>query len=1333
VAGAIEEAEPKTRDPVSAFTKKWNGVPLDASATGTMQRIDLERLKVGKTPLTESQTQRAIQAADTRKPVTPVPKRNDPLAVWSNLTGDITDLVKGIPQLPMALLNEGRALAELPERLTEATSPGDIAQLPGVRLAPGAFTASALLPGGLPIQDLAIRPVSTVLDLLPFASGLGKLNAGAALQRAGIEGRLGGVPVAEAARTFLKTTDDITALPRKDRVGLQTAIALGEGRRFLPDLALNRIDPITRERALRGPLDEFRRTDTGQKVFQFAESTRGLGSLRKRTEANLIGGDSQPGIPTLKDLQAHQLGRKWYEDIREVFPEEEAAAAASETIRQAIADPAALGFRSADEAIGGLDSTLQPFAREYVDTLLPALTEQQFRDFGPMGRNPLVERYDGEVYLRGEANKLRRGDERLTQTAGKLTELNPERFAQRLAKRTGITDPVAVIRQAEQMFPEPVERFAHLTETFGRESAGLISEYGQLLDDRAAAFTAARTGDPRQLLNATRKATTYRRVSQGLLKPKEFYTYARPLTELRNAALARVKAGDSTIPARFTETGKRLFQEGVKESYEAAQKLPEEMRAAYQEILEAHPPGSPLRAATLKTFRESIGMDQYRLLQYRRPDVDMLATPLSEATFRQYARTFVDDAELSRIDAEVRTTLNSLRGDDYQPVYVPGVAYEKAPKVDSTNVNASYSSPDYAKARTFDAAPQHPDMGISVAYTAFEDWRSRFAEPYMAEQIKSSYGIRGDDLLYKLEAQGVEGAQRLRIQAGTPEWDRYVNDYINLAKDRGFVVYDPSQIFPTQRGLSSPTRDLTQMTFLPREMDSLLRKMAADESSYFQRLFDPVSKTFRTSVLLFSPAWHFNNILSGALMTSVTNPRAFLHMRDEWVRRGGWGRMLSRKESVAKPIIPTEGQRAIQFEGISGSLENKVISLASEGGKLENTLSRTRTVSRIWNEIQQHKVTQGIADRFTQTKDFSLNLNGFWDDMFRASNFDAFYEKQLALNLDDGMRQADAVNNAAEQALRQTQTIFMDWTQMLPVERGILRAVFPFYAWTSHIMRLAFKLPFDHPARVAIINNFTRAEIADWQSEYPQIFRRLLGVQNPETSDRFLGMNVDAFNPFRDVGNIMTMGGMVASSNPIIQQIFKGVGVDPMSGGPEYAPNFIYDPSSPSGSELDSGNPIINLAGSIIPQSRALARWAGVDEEFRALESSNPAAAQRMLLSGFRLPIIYRDVDVNEVLGKEEIRRFDAFRKATGEAKKGKGEQLARFDPALAQRLVAMSSQANKAQQAEIDATVAAVEGGGLPTPAGNPLTSAARMNVERANRVRGTQPLMSPTQFITV
>lgn len=1298
-----------------------------------MQRIDLQRLKAGKQPLTESQTQRAVEAATTRKPVTPVPERTNPFAVWQNLTGDITDLVKGIPQLPMAIVNEARALPTILERASDANSFGDLAQLPGVRLAPGSFTASALLPGGVPAGEILTRPVSTVLDILPFASYAGKANAASALARAGIDARVGSLPAAQRALEVLKAPEASTLnapladLSRADRVGLQTAAALGEGRRFIPDLLTRRVDPLTGDITLRPSLEEFRRTPTGRKVFSFSQANRNLTSLVKRTDASLVGGESTPGFYTAKDLEASTAGREWQESLRAEFGDDLTAAnAASLRMQEVIADPLSFGFNTPEGAIDAvLEPRLQPFAKDYLSKLLPALEEQRFRDYGPLGRDPFVERYNGEVYLKAEARKLRRADDLLAKSGDKLTTLKPERFLKRLSKQTGLADPDAIIRQANEMFPDPVERYAYLAQ-FGDVAARKMSEYGQLLDDRAAAFEAARGGDPIKILEATRNATSYRRVSEGLLSPPEFMSYAKPIIELRAYAKARAQKGAAAVPARFTPTGKRLFYERVKENYAAANALPEDLRQSYLDMLDEFPPGDPRRPAALRAFRESVGNDTYRLLQYRRPDVDTLPTPLSDETFRQNIRTYIDEKEINRLQAEVTSTLDKLRGDGYNPAYVPGVAFEKAPKIDSTGVGARMSSPDYAKRRTYDYAPQHPDMGVSITYSALEDWRTRYAEPYVIDTIEKAVGINGVKLLTQLEAQGVEGAARLGIAARSPEWHTFVNDYINLAKDRGFVVFDPSQIFPTQPGLSSPTRDLNRMTFIPAEMESLVKQMFNEEASYFQRLFDPVSQTFRTSVLLFSPAWHFNNVLSGALITAVTNPRAFLEMRDQWVARGGWGRMLSRKDALDLPVNQSEGQRLVQFEGAMGSLENKVISIAKDRAVIENGLARTRTVNRLWTSIQESKLAEGVVDKFNQTRDFSLNLNAFWDDLFRASNFEASYNKVLKETLADGVPEGDAMMHAAERALERTQTIFMDWTQMLPVERGILRAVFPFYAWSSHVMRLAFKLPFDHPARVAIINNFTRAELEDWQSEYPQIFRRLLGFADPETADRFVGLNVDAFNPFRDVGNILTMGGMVAMTNPMIQQVFKAVGVDPMSGGPEYAPNFVYDPSSPSGTELDSGNPIINLAGSIVPQARAIARWAGMDEEFRALEVSNPAAAQRMLLSGLRVPIVYRDVDVDEVLGKEEIRRFNAYRTAAAQAKKGNVGELARFDPVLAEKLVALTAGQRESQQQEIAAVAEQVE-------SGNPLTAAARLNVEAADEIRGTQPLLPASQFVTV
>lgn len=1325
----------QTVDPVSAFSRKWAGQPLDSSPSGVLQNIDLRRLKAGKAPLTASQTQRAVQAATTREPVTPVPEDHDPWAVWSNITRDITDLVKGIPQLPMALVNEARQLPTLPLKMSQARDLGSLAQLPGVRLVPGAFTASALLPGGVPAGTILERPVSTVLDVLPYANKLAEVNAARALSTysgtpAAALPDLASPVSADLAKAAIARAGSASELPVADRLGLQASLALGENRRLFPDMAMNRlvrdIRPETASRIdlieRRPVLEEFRRTPTGQRAFQMGEKAREFVSGIRRTEATSITKDMPEDIPV------KFAGEQLYLDMQQAADEGRLGMPieqADDLLHRAITDPLSMPdpVLTPAEARAQLPDSLHPYFDTYIDELLPEMQRSSMSDFGGTARrDPFVAEYRGDIYTRSTANRLARADERIVNAAGKLTDLKPTpRFLNRLAAQTKVPDPQLLLDAAYQI-PDAADRYAFLRDSLGSDTAARkFAEYGQLMDDRAAALKLPPDATPAEILESLANSTPHKRVSAGLMSNKEFTSYSQPIIELRAAAKARMHMDD--LSARYSETGKRLYYEKARANYDRAQTLPPELRQEYLAITDL-PSNSLERRAALAEFRNRIGDENYRLVQYTRPDVDALATPFSDNTWRQGIRGFVDAREVARLQREVKAELNGLRSNGYEPAYVPGVAAERVGKIDSSTVKASYSNPDFAKERTFDYAPQDNNLGISVAYQTMQDWMARKAEPFMAEQV-AMYGKSGADLLYQLEAQGIEAARRLRLSP--EESGAFVNDFMNHVKQRGWVQYKPEEIFPTAEGLRNPATDFREQIFLPREYDSLVRKMVNDQTSYFQKMFDPVSKTFRTSVLLFSPAWHYNNILSGALITAVTNPSAFLHMAEEWNRRGGWGRMLSRDGLDA--IVPTEAQARVHFEGMTGNLENTMITLSKERGRLENSLARTQTVSRLWNEVQQSKLARGIVNGFNRTTDFSLNLNAFWDDMFRAANFDAFEASTRKMLIESGVPAEKAAQIAAERALAKTQTIFMDWTQFLPVERGILRAVFPFYAWTSHIMRLAFKLPFDHPLRVAVINNFTRAEIEDWQSGYPQIFRRILGFADPKTSDNFVGMNVDAFNPFRDIGNTLTMAGMVAATNPIIQQVFKSVGVDPMSGGPEYAPHFVYDATEPSGQALDTGNPIIDLAGSIVPQARAIARWAGMDEQFRQLEASNPAAAHRALLSGLRLPIIYRDVNVPEALALEEVKRFNAFRKAVSEAKDGNVGQLRRFDPVMAEQIMAAQSSDSGGGSSAPAAASPLLP----PVPASNPLVAVGRSQMAAAGRVRGKAPLLPAAQFVTV
>lgn len=1261
-------------EPLESFVNKWGNTIVDTPEAETLRQIDVGRVNAGKRPLTASQTVRAIEAATTRQPVTPIPEK-DPTAFFKNATDDITELVKGIPQLPMALVNEAMSFGTA--RPTRVTGPGDIFEMPVIRLLPGAFTASAVLPGGAPITDLAVRPVSTALDVLPFvSSGVNALGARAlrnlpdSTPIAGTtRGTVGSVPAAREFGSFASSKavegflrENVQPLPLADRVGLVAAQAKGSGLTPIPTILTKTIEATPEGSLLidRAWRRSMARTGPGQKALQFSQKVRDMRSSIARNEANQI--------IEARRRDAYVAGARLEEDFTAAFPDADVRNAAWGDLSRAFDDPdsfssqAGFKIKTPDEARDFLSPEIQPFF-DQVQTSVELLQAEILGNAAITGSDSLVRLYRGDknIYTIDQWNRLTKADENLSNARANIT--------------SRISKPVERTRlKVEKQFPGAIDARKAGIEVRGAagRAADQFIELEKVIDGHL-------DGTYMPSWKTTKK-------SDLPISANDAAAIFDGLEAAKKAARTRNNLSVWIRPATEMRTGSRIFYQRAMENMEEAVRRSADpdfqaYRAAYLDSRNLDPAS---RAMVVRQLRSQMGDDFY-LLRYSTPDVPDFVRYYTDELERQNLRTLIEPAEIARLQRQANQTLYEMAGEGYRPAWLPGVAMERAANVDSTSTRLTYFSPDYAKRRSFDYAPMNPSIGINISYASLQDYMSRTAVPYITDQIQS-FGMKGSELQKMLQAEALSKASRVRPD----QVDAFITEYVNDAMGMGanprtarFVQYDPKKLWPTLK--DSPTSSALETVWLPKEMESVIVQSFKDSNSFFQQLFEPITDTFRVSVLLFAPAWHFNNIMSNSLITGLTNPRAFLNILDEWNKMGGWGNFkgqVTQAKSAAGGIeasLRGVGQefspqmQRVGFEGMLGAIENMTINISAKKGRaaLENSIARFKTGNRILNEVQSSKGVDAVRSAFGRMTGGSLALNAWFDDLFRRANFEAFYDAEFKRLTDENVWSKELIEQkAAEFALKNTQSWLMDWSQMLPVERGILRAVFPFYSFMSHILRAAIKYPFDHPVRVAVINAFTRAEIEDWQSRYPQIFRRLLGVPNVDDVDSWKAMNVDSFNPFRDVGNLFTMGGMLTATNPLIQFVFKSVGVDPMSGGPEYAPSFVYDPLEPSGKTYDSGNPIINLAKDIVPQLDVLGKWMGMDADFRELEASNPAAAQRAIISGLRIPIVFREINVNELLAKEEIKRFDDYRKA---ATSMDVDRLARYSPELGELAKSMA------------------------------------------------------------
>ena len=137
--------------------------------------------------------------------------------MWERAVGDIGTIVKAVPQMPAMLAKEAWSLKDLPRELGEAATSGDlskIAEVPGIRLLPGAYIAAEG-------REALKHPVFAALDIAPYAKWATK---GAQLPKfAGGKFIEGGVP--RAARQIRKTERGADILNTLDRARMRLPIA----------------------------------------------------------------------------------------------------------------------------------------------------------------------------------------------------------------------------------------------------------------------------------------------------------------------------------------------------------------------------------------------------------------------------------------------------------------------------------------------------------------------------------------------------------------------------------------------------------------------------------------------------------------------------------------------------------------------------------------------------------------------------------------------------------------------------------------------------------------------------------------------------------------------------------------------------------------------------------------------------------------------------------------------------------------------------------------------------------------------------------------------------
>lgn len=1172
-----------------------------APVIAAMKHYDQIRVQQGQSPLSEKETIKALQTAQTNQPATP-PADKSLLDVPGNAWDDLSNIVTSIPRLPMALYHELASAGDIGKSISEAKNPIEgLAKAPLLRMIPGAFVVGNIA-GGTP-GELLRHPLFTALDLLPGAEKLAEHTA-----------------VATVARDtdLLSKTGQLELTPRAARiVGKQAT-------RPITTFLLNRLDE-------EGGIE---RNTAGQLVDKITGSRPGS-ALRER-----FGQDARDGMFIVNNAMQR-----------------------TPAVLTGVIDPVTQ-VEKLTHAAGTMVAELNKINPDLVPRMNELSTRWSLGNFQGMTPDELrgseVFRkmnsdiaqwgdkagvwatYDQELYDAATGQKLIKGDLALKQSAKYnalrndivSSQADPVAIAQRMIDELHTTKPgdynltrKSLHRQLrnagydtselDQLWTNANRKPGEVNKKGVLKPTNELADYTSALEDIVSGKTVLphtplmsadqiletiRTHTPKddiptmlglEKIKTGIKNGEWKVVSEGLnqikrtdipeLQTPEFLRSVRELRETSRHLGKDLSAYDDARHATRINKFNRLHRDSI-----PARWMPKAAEIAKAEVLHRV---IPMLDATEAAKAIKLA-EQGRWLEIPGVTPKMFNKITDEA-----ARTW----QTLRDEA-------TARGDE-GPIFMHTVTPNKAPQAIHPQATIVPSTPSSVRARMLDMAPGVQDMSIAVSHQMLEFMSQQQAEVAI-KQLMEQYG-RSEQ---SLRAEFADTATARLQQNKALDFEGHIQSVMN----KGWRKFNPEEA-----GYNWGSPYLKKLAgdqmWIPKELANNLKKLA-DPKQVMGGLMDPLTNLFRIATTSLSLRTQLYNIIGGEVALELAQPGATLRSGTKAYE------MLRGTAEMPEALKTIVGQRKHLLQ----DMDREALGIMNEGvyGFLKGKMMK-----RFWDAEQEAKVPgASLAHRYGgKFKDLvqkSYDLNGMFDDFYRVTSYIDTYDKAVAKGY---------TGKAAEDlAISTTRKVLQDWMGMTPFERSAVKSVIPFYTYMGHAVRFVMRYPFDHPLRAEIFSKLAEAELED-QGSLPSRFLSQMFFGSPGPMGEQNAINLDPMNPFGGVANFMTISGLLGQTNPLISTALEIAGID-STGNAQLYPDLRYDPVT-GRLVADTGNPLEKLLHNTIPQANLLTSLLGLNTQYKDQLKRDPAGALRFLASNATLPILWKRVDVNTEKFKAELAR----------------------------------------------------------------------------------------------
>lgn len=1220
----------------------------DSPVAQAIYNLDVQRSQKGQNPLSVRQTQLALQAAQTGQAVTQAPSRS----FFGNVVNDFRQLTASVPRLPLAMYHELQALPDIGESISAATAQqgllnqiSGIAKAPGIRLIPGSFIAGNL---NHP-SELLQHPVFTALDALPIAEKAGVLDKAAEIAKpklTPVVKALGSTKVGQFVKAGFGTeARDLAQVMNKYDTKLTDAAGNTKPLHELSqDPALNAVTFATREgyeiRKRYPNIAEPRRIELTRMIQEDPIEIKNLSG----DELAFVT-DTRNAIHTFGNYGAVDQGMLDVID-GEIYDKQTASKILGTRQKAAVAS----AYNDAREAINNPIHTRNVASPDRIAEW-EAMTGKTwepvtlYRGEGSLENPSVYGDMAGSFYTTNKEKALNYA----SSSEGRLKSvvINDPWEWEKIRDGNNPQDHVIVPPEyREQPTPEnlinKMEDTTYNVNIKAKDKVKIIEGYAHALD--AAGYDASPILKYIKQIRNTKSPLKYddelfrehlARVS-GDITPRsitvDMPSFMENLSKIAKTDPQSRLLLDQISKSRWSEakvTAGRLARRKVyaipdlenvvdeiarqrdrnrymNQTANYSEKAVAKAQKVAENQVRTNPPAR-FQPYIDKQVQSSL-MEKYS----DSPDFDQILPLLKERNYSFLDKEgLIPEAEVKQLGIDMRKTWQDMKRDGIDPVFVHRVSEGQIGSIKYPKVLERIPRPSQTVKRSWNLTPTIDDVTVAVTHQGLE-WLARRGSEEFIDEMLTRWGRSQQDLM----EQYLPAARK---SANTPD---DVIAVTNRLMRKEWTKYNPDGIitWPSPR----IKRWSSQEVWVPKTIAENIQRMHTPPGGRLTSVIDPIMHVFRTSLLPLAPRWHFYNILGGGIMLmSGTDPSV-------------WRYLSEAREMVKAGDLPEDIPRGI------GTVPRDVLEWNAKGS-IQKPLEAVfqykggQQLRKFWDSAQEAR------GKFGDVIEKSYAWNGMVDDTYRAMAY--LYGKDKSLT--KGMT-TEAAQKAGVELARK---VFQQWDRMTPIERSIMRFIFPFYGWTAHVMNFVMHYPFDHPTRAAIVGSFARNEVNDMGTGLPERFLNMFFLGDTDKNGNVKAFNLGGMNPFRDVANSMTLAGFVGQTNPLISSAFQALGVDVSNGGPELFPNVQYDPELGRLS-YKPRNPLAILAESILPQSRILTGMADSSSEFQQLLRNNPEAAGRLITSQLGLPITFRYVNPTQEIAKAEVARDEAQSTALNQALK---------------------------------------------------------------------------------